>query len=1431
MAEVFLAEKRGAENTFKLLVLKRVLPLYGDSRRFRTMFVEEAQVATRLNHPNIVQVYEFSDHGEEGLFLSMEYVEGYDLGKLMNAAKQRGVMIPPFVAAYIVAETAKGLHYAHERKDDGGVPLDIVHRDVSPQNILLSFEGVVKIADFGIATASMFREEPGVLKGKFRYMSPEQARAERVDRRSDVYALGVVLYELLTLRSPYDAKGESEMIDAVKSGRFAPPSVHEPSTPPELEAIVLRAMANDRADRFQSARDLAGAIGRVLFTRQEPIDGTSVEATIMHLLGRDHEPSHPPPGAGSQMSQATIAAVPVNSVSRQESSVGTHEGRVIREVRHVAVVTLRVDGLEALRAKLGPVAARRTVDGVHAIVEHIAYKHGAVWSWRGESWARAIVGLMANPSRAAVDAATLAIDVHEALAGASQDLPTAIRGALSIVRGITTGERDDQGHLVHHQLQEPAEFLADQLGAQTPLGKTWVAGGLYRLVRRDFRWSEASTLQIEDAEAHEVPPQMRAYLLERSLTREERIAEIALAPNDLVGRDAERGDLHAAYHRAITASRVSDPSELSHDTKKSARGSLVARAIVGEMGIGKSALVATFLAELPTEARLLHVECSPVKQELPAGTVADLVRAATGVGADQSTDDATEVIAGMLGGIARSPNGPRLVSRLAELATGKQVEHVDDDAARYELELAVEGVRYLLGALARRKPLVIVLDGLQWADAYSLEVLQQLLESKVGLPILVLLVSRPDERVDPYIEGIVRSELRGLSAEEQKRLVEVRLGVREGVAQVCAELTPRVAGNPFFLLELLDALLERGTLEIVERDDGTHELVRHERTGERADLLPSTLEQLIGDRIRELPEVEREVVEWLAVAGGPLQEADLAALINADDDEAVTRLCARGMCDRRGAIVDFRHPLARDVAYLALEPRQRVRMHRRLGEHLATTSLAQGLSSAIVARHLAKGEAATAAAGLYLDAAMAARHVQQPRLSQRYYSRALALLPPDDSRRIIAHEALEGIFRNLGRRRERRRHLVELRALARKSGEAHWAAIALLRTARLDLDEGHLAKGLPIAQRAAELAHHAKRPALEVEAETLLSEILRELGDTQGAIGACERALGVAEAGNLPRRSRAEVLRAKGVLLRYVGRVDEAVQAYAEAIAVFQAVGARRSEARVTNSLAYAMFVQEKFEDAIALGLASVRIDLSIGGRFQIAKTLSNIGQAYAKLGDMDRALSYLQRARDAHERYADQDSWADTLLCCAGLMLDGGDADAARTLMDDASALIAVTRNAYDTVHECILRALIALRQDNDAQAAVAYASEARQLAESQGLVSYHLYATAVEAAARHHNGETYPAVLLAGTAMAAIEAANVSEYGIEVRALCCEAMLGSGSAGRDACARAVAHVHRVAERIRDPELRRMFFARPVVKRIFAMSQGSPSPHAEIEQ
>lgn len=1473
MAEVFLAKKRGAEGTFKVVVVKRILPGFTTSRRFRSMFIDEAQLATRLNHPNVVQVYEFSNEGDEGHILAMEWVEGCDLGHLMSAAKAKGRLIPAWASAWMIAEAAKGLHYAHEKRDEGGAPLEIVHRDVSPQNVLLSFEGVVKIADFGIASARLTDEEEGVLKGKFGYMSPEQARGERVDRRGDLYALGVILWECLTGRPLHGGLGGEALLDIVRSGKIEPPSTYVRDIPEELETIVLKLLAAKPEDRYQTGRDVAAAIGRAMLLKQVFVDAATLEGTIAAFVPRerpDFASSEQPPehhtqaaaphalsggeGAatrgsrppmGSQPPQAGLKSSPPSAGSRRPEA---------REVRHVAIVTLRlVEPPSGPDGEPMPISAEqrralvRALERSRGMLGDMAYKRGMRWVWTSDLEARAIAGLGPKPAKAASDAAWLAVETHEAIDAIKDDLPAPISASLSIVRGIASGTRDPEGNLVRYVLHDPVTYLADVLARATPPKGTWVAGGVYRLVRRDFRWGDAPTLDLKSdvgvpERVQNLPPTMRIYALERSLSREEKAAEQANAQNDLIGRDAEKAELHGAYHTAVNGPGAG-----------AVGGTVSCRAVVGELGIGKTALVATFLSELPPNARLVRAECTPVRMEVPYSALADLVRDAIGASGDESYDEIAHLIARAGGGSAQPDITNPMVARLAEIAANQQSgpssqqAQGEDEDAHYRKKVLVSGIRHLVAAIALDQPLVLVIEGLQWADKPTLDLVAEILKTPDPLPVLLVLVTRPDDRVAPLLEGKVRIELHALSSEEQIRLVEARLSVRDGVRQVCAELMPRVGGNPFYLLEMIDALLERGILEI--RDDT---LVRPHGADLDSMGLPSTLEQLLADRIQELPGPEHVIVDWLAIAGGPLGLADLAKLNaraaqhrsaaaegSASDlaksmmrasEDAIMRLCARGLCDRKGDVLDFRHPLTRDVAYAALEPMTRSRMHRALGQHLAETSLARGVSAAIVARHLVRGDAPERAAHFYQEAANAARNAYQTQLAIRYYLRAAQHLANDDPQIMAVHEALENIFRVLGRKRERVRHLEIMRATAKSIAAPRAACLALLRTARYDLDEGHLSHGLPVAKKAASVAHSAQYPNFEIEAELLVSELSRELGDVQGALAASDRALAACNPKvnpGVPARVRADVLRTRGVLLRRVGRVREAVDAYVEAIGVFRKVGARRQEARAKNALAYAMFVQGRYEDAIALALESIRIDLSIGGRFQLAKTLTNIGHSYARLGDMARAQAYLKRAREAHERYGDQDGRADTLLVSAEVLLELGEAESADLYVKEAMQIAAATGNAYDLAHADLVGAALA-RYRRDAPHAIQRALSARRSAEQQALVAYHFYAFAIEAAARVDAGEVHAATLLATTALGAVEALQGCEYGLEIRVLCADALKRAASPQAPAARqRAVDYAAALMGTIRDTRLKRRFSERPLVTTLF---DSTPMPAAAQE-
>ncbi len=1444
MAEVFLAKKRGAEGTYKLLVVKRILPQFGSSRRFRTMFAEEAMLATRLNHPNIVQVYEFQDYGDDGQLLSMEYVEGPDLRKVMRGAKSKRTRIPPWVSAYIISEVAKGLHYAHDRKDERGNPMAIVHRDVSPQNILLSLEGAVKVADFGIASANLFREEPGVLKGKTAYMSPEQARAEKVDRRTDIYSLGVVFHELLTGRPLHGAIEGNELLEAVRAGQVEPPSMFAREVPAEIEAIIMKALARSPDERYLTARDFAAAITRALFQAQQPIDSHVLESVLEHVVGREHTspgiasppdvlPAEDGPGgaAGAQEGREKNAnALPApGEVPAEPVAPGQRRSRHGVEVRHVAVLSMQLHGVEQLAEAAGSADAGRFIEQLRATLGEIAFKRGARLTWHrnrvlaGEhlvpsGGATAIVGLLANPARAASDAAWLAIDIHEAIAGTCDDMPVELQASIGIVRGIATGQRDRAGHLVSHSLQEPALELARMLSQQAPAGDTWVAGGTYRLVRRDFVWTDAPTLELDRSLGESLPNNMRIYSLVRPLTRTEKAQEQERGSGDLIGRDVELAELQGAFHQAINRG--------SGD-----QGHMIARVVTGEMGIGKSALVSAFVGELPEGTLVVRAESTPSRIEVPFTLLADWIRGLTGLSADQSPDSVQRHLERLMGGFSIGDDRDPILSRLAALVTGQLAQAVDEGDAAQNRRFLTAGLRAFIARQALECPVVLIGENLQWADRASVECIQELLRWNETWPVLAVFVLRSGDRMASVAENAVRIDLRELSREHQVRLLATRLGADLGVEQICDDLAPRIGGNPFFLLEMVDALLERGTLELRETSDHRIELIRVDGKDATGRALPQTLEQLIADRLDELPTEEQAVVDWLAISGGPLPFEELKALLGPQAEDGVSRLCARGLCDLRAEEIDVRHPVTRDVAYSSLDPKTRVSMHRKLGEQLLGTALARGLTAAIVAQHLEAGGAQQRAADLYLEAARTAHSSYQLRLAKRYFKRVVRILPSEDARLFEAHESLEGLCRVQGQWQERRVHLGVMRRLARNASRPRWAAVALMRTARFDVDSGRLARGLTSAQRAETIARAAALCIDEVSAQALIGEILRDLGDMQGALAAVDRALETAGLKTVPPRQRAEVLRAKGTLLRRVGRVHEAVAVHAEAIAIFRRAGAKRMEAQAKNSLAFTLYVLGRFEDSVALGLEAIRLDLAIGGRLQIAKTLANVGLAYCAMGDLERGLAYQRRARRAHVGYGDQESKADTLLGLAESLLECGELVEAESIVAEASTINNVTGSAYDTAHEKILRALIA-REMGDPATSVMYAFDARQVAEAQAYVAFHFYAMAIEASSRVEIGEQHTGILLATTALGAMETIQGSEYGLATRVLCCEAMQKAGSPQTDEMVRRAAlWLKGLGESIHSDQLRAQFLARVPAHRLIHWHdaiQSSETPAAK---
>ena len=1363
MAEVFLVKSTGAEGIEKLLVLKRVLPSFAKSSKFITMFVDEAKVAMRLNHPNIVQVYAFEQSQGEFL-LAMELVDGLDLGRLVAAARRKGVPIPPGLAAYLIMEVAKGLDYAHKRKDSSGVPMEIVHRDVSPQNVLLTYEGVIKVADFGIAKARMVSEETGVIKGKFAYMSPEQARGDKVDRRSDVYSLGVLFAELLMGRVMYPGRQGLDVLEAVRNAQRTLPSEVDPSIPTSLDRIVRRATAADREERYQTARSLSGALSQYLHNEEQVWDAEALELFIDEVAPREQTSPQ-----GLQRARAFTSGA-----NTAHSRAGTGE---VRERRLVVVVAGRFRG-DGSRADANVDAGTE----VAKVLSDIAYKTDAVLSWPegpGRGSFRFIVGLGKASVNDPLEAVRIATDTVEALGGLSADLLMPISASLGLSRGTVSTVRDAQGRLMRYSpiggVIEVAEGLAD-VGEP---GDVLVAGEVYRLARRDYAF-EAETRDVDVRTEAGGPSQvLAAWALRGARTREERQAEMPVGDLPLIGRDDEVRTVLELYEDAVHSNKT------------------IFACFTGELGVGKTSLLGAALGTLDApEPRILRTECTFGSSDVPFAAVADLVRDAAEISDEASADEAGQLLDELLTAAL-----PPEMARLAGARLGPLVG-VTSGGGEGDVRVVTRGLELLVAGLTRDQPLVIWIDNLQWGDTPSLELLGAMRQRSYEVPCLVLMSSRPEERLQPLLRGVPQFELQGLDDASTRELIAKRFDAQVPEDVVAAIMT-RASGNPFFVNELVDALLERGAVEVADRGDERRVL---RRPGVPIQL-PTTLEGVVAARLDELNDRERLALRWLSVAGKGLRESELSQLAGVALADAVEGLVTRGLVqERSGSVLDFTSAVIRQVAYEGADIDDRIRMHRRIAQHLHDGD--RPAAPGRIARHLEQAGERAAAARAYLEAADAARAVYSNRESLRFFGRALQLLAPDDhDQRFRAHAGREQILRFLGRPNEQAVELEAMRNIARRHGGPRRRATALLRLARFELDAARydaVAELLPDALTAAQSSGDR---ALELDALRLRAELARNQGDPAAALDACEEALDRAGTGREFLDKRAHVLIQKGILLRRAGRAEEAFSAYTEAIVIFRRLGIRRSEAFALSSLGVALTANGLYEDAIIVFRASIHIDRETGDRLRLGRKLSNVGQLYDTLGDPEMGLAFVQRALDVFEAVDDRAGRCDALSAIAEMMLEKGeDPGAAAVPLDQARRIASRLGSSYEIARERLVRAHLEHALGRLGRAAEA-ARSTIEAARREGLVAFELHALARLAVVKAASEDT-DAASVAREVASRLREGSIVERAERLWLHIAETLDAAGAEDEadDARTRAEQVVRTKAEAIRSDALRQRF-------------------------
>ena len=350
MAEVFLAHQEGPAGFRKTLCIKRILPNFANDAAFIEMFLDEARTAAQLSHPNIVQIYELGEN-EGSYYIAMEYIRGPSLSKVIRRLKQTNLNIPLHYAAKIIANVCAGLEFAHTFADSDGQPLHLVHRDISPDNVLASFAGAVKMIDFGIAKAktNQSKTQAGAVKGKFSYMSPEQIMGSSLDGRSDLFSLGIVLYELTTLRKPFGEDADLMTVSAIVNDPPPLPADLYDGYPPGLQSVILHALAKDRRERFGTAQDMQNELERFIHEQGEFLSERDIGNYMTRLFSdsADDVETLRQLGSGVRMK---LTGVPV---VRPSTRVGAEEETRIAQATGQTVAPLVADTEELVGGPAG----------------------------------------------------------------------------------------------------------------------------------------------------------------------------------------------------------------------------------------------------------------------------------------------------------------------------------------------------------------------------------------------------------------------------------------------------------------------------------------------------------------------------------------------------------------------------------------------------------------------------------------------------------------------------------------------------------------------------------------------------------------------------------------------------------------------------------------------------------------------------------------------------------------------------------------------------------------------------------------------------------------------------------------------------------------------------------------------------------------------
>lgn len=1206
MAEVYLARSFGVEGFEKRLVIKRILPDLAANPRFVSMFVHEAKLSVALNHPNIVQVFDLDKVGDD-LFMAMEFIHGRDLTQLLRALRRDGRRLPPSLAARIAASVARGLAYAHARTAPDGRSLLIVHRDVSPHNIMIGFEGDVKIVDFGIARLIGEVDPAGATGrpggGKFAYMSPEQASGQPLDHRSDLFSLGVVLFEMLAGRRLFADGDPDEKLRAVVECIIPDVRAFNPEVPEGLVAVLNRALQKHPDARYPDATAMEDDLRAWAYESGQRADPAALGAFIrdtfsgefagdpssadLQRLAEDLDAMHT--GVDPEPEPSVSAAThetPSASDERQSHSLPLGRG----ERKHICTLVAEVNGLTEVSARAETEEIGRVHYRMLRMVRRLIDRMGGVAERFDDDTLFVFFGLPRAHGDDVDRALGCAVELHK--------LATRLRKrgiAIEFSIGIHLGEIDVNRRVgKHYRFSAVGDTLKTcvRLAYAADPGTTLVSDRVAALAGDRFAFDRGPELRRKGTRGTRA-----SFLLSGPRRR---------GPRGPAGRWVRRGDELEVLRDAIASLREG-------------RGARIG--VRGEAGAGKSRFFRE-LRELASRRNIpvFHGRALPFGADRPLAAFRDLVADILGIEGDTHPKEIKERLA-RLAELYLDPSDIGVIATLFAVDVGDRREPGREaiDRAMYKL---VRG-------LAADAPTIVLIEDVQYLDPFELGLVEALMRATDGEPVLLLLSWRGEAA--PSLAGRLREiHLGPLSPEQLTSLAADLLG-SDGVGPDLTRLVQRTAeGNPLYLEEILKALQQNGRIWY----EGAVARLRdpHQDPG-----LPPTLLGLIAARVDDLDPVSKGALQVAAVIGMSFSPLLLGEAVGADEPmRLLGELVRSGLVMPESRSPETAYTFASVLVWecvnrgiLGVQRREYHKLVAGAMDRIYGERLEPVIESYAAHCH---------AGGRLVDAVVAIRRAGDMLRRQQYLERALDAwlrgigwleeVPRNERDPVLEawlHVEAGEVAVLLGLPVGERMLQIAL-DIASEGGPARCECRSLLALGQLYRARGRMLLARANLENALSLARRLKDRDLHVQVLESLGACAVDEVKLDEARAYFDEGLQVAEGDDL--LAGRMLLGLANHELQH-DRNDDARRYLLEALPLAERGGDRILLGRIINNVGIALFNEGRHAEALAEFRRALEVRRGLGYRHGEVINLHNIGDALMRLGDVPRAYASFEQSHD----------------------------------------------------------------------------------------------------------------------------------------------------------------------------------------------------------